>query len=46
MFFRIPKELIKLAEKEENRKSLAWGLRKFYRWFKFYRRMVRKLRLS
>jgi hypothetical protein len=33
---------MKTVEKKKAQKSLAWGLKKFGRWFRFYRRMVRQ----
>ena len=32
---------MKAIEKRKTRNTLAWGLKKFSRWFRFYRRMVR-----
>ena len=32
---------MKTNEKKKTGKTLGWGLKKFGRWFKFYRRMVR-----
>jgi len=33
---------VKTTEKKKTGKTLARGLKKFGRWFKFYRRMVRQ----